>query len=233
MRFKLLLGIFIIIAIVGLLIFSKQGRDFREKYIDKYMGPVTGFFKGITGRFVKEKPVNRILDINLETSLNGISGQNFDVQNLNFDAGLSYDSAIIAGQTVNIRDDKTINFKVVGMTGTIQMLGNNKMKIIGESSSVEINGIAFSPQSKKDKIDFSLTGTPTSFSLNNIEKDTMTFSGISGSLKFKDWPSLALENDKLSIQKFKGTITLGEDTLMIIGKVERASLNGVDLSSKT
>jgi len=229
MRFKLLLGLFIIIAILGLLIFSPQGKSFREKYIDKYTGSITGFFKGVTGRLVKQQPVNRILDINLETGLNAISGQNFDVQNINIDAELLYDSAIIAGQTVNIKD-KTIDFKAVGMTGTIQMLGDNKMKIIGESSSVEVNGIVLSPQSKKDKIDFSLTGTPTSFSLNNIEKDTMTFSGISGTLKFKDWSPLALENDKLIIQKFKGTITLDEDTLMIIGKVEKASLNGVDLS---
>jgi len=230
MRFKLLLGLFIIIAIIGLLIFSQQGRSFREKYLDPYVGPVTGFFKGITGRFVKQQPVNRTLDIILETDLNGISGQNFDVQNLNLDAELLYDSVIVSGQNINVKDSKTIDFKTVGMSGTVQMLGNNKIKIIGESLSVEVNDIVFSPQSNKDKIAFSLSGTPNSFSLNNIEKDTMTFSGISGTLKFKDWSPLALENDNLNIREFKGTIMLDGDTLMIIGKVEKASLNGVDLS---
>ncbi len=77
-----------------------------------------------------------------------------------------------------------------------------------------------------------MTGTPTSFSLDNIEKDAMTFPDISGTLKFKDWSPLALENDNLNIQKFKGTITLGENTLLITGKIEKASLNGVDLSLK-
>ena len=230
MRFKLLLGLFIIIAITGLLIFSKQGRSFREKYLDPLMGPVTGFFKGITGRFVKQPSANRTLDISLETELNTISSQSFDVQNLNLDVELSYDSVTIADQTVNIKDDKNIDFKTFSMLGTVQMLGDNKMKIIGESLSIEVNGIIFSPQSNKEKIEFSLTGTPTKFSLNNIERDTMTFSGISGTLKFKDWSPLALENDKLSIQKFKGTISLSEDTLVITGKIEKASLNGVDLS---
>ena len=230
MRFKLLLGIFIIIAIVGLLIFSEQGRNFREKYIDPTLGPVTGFFKDITGQLIKQPPVNRTLNINLETDLYAISGQNFDVQNINLDANLLYDSITIAGQVVNIKDDKTIDFKAVDMSGTVQMLGDNKMKIIGESVSVEINGIVFSPQSNENKIEFSSTGTPTSFSLNNIEKDTMTFSGISGTLKFKDWSPLALENDNLNIQKFKGTISLVGDTLTIMGKIEKASLNGVDLS---
>jgi len=226
MRFKLLLGLFIIIAIIGLLIFSPQGRSFREKYL----GPVTGFFKGITGRLIKQQPVNRTLDIMLETDLNVLSGQNFDVQNFNLDVKLFYDSVVVSGQNINVKDSKTIDFKTTGMSGTVQMLGDNKIKIIGESLSVEVNGIVFSPQSNKDKIEFTLTGTPESFSLNNIEKDTMTLSGISGTLRFKDWSPLALENDNLNIQRFKGTIVLDEDTLMITGKVEKASLNGVDLS---
>jgi len=230
MRFKLVLGILIIIAIIGLLTFSPQGRSFREKYLDKYIGPVTGFFKGITGQLIKQQPANRTLDIMLETGLNAISGQNFDLQNFNFDVELLYDSVVVGGQNINVKDSEIIDFKTTGMSGTIQMLGDNKMKIIGESLSVEANGIVFSPQSEKDKISFTLAGTPTSLSLDNIEKDAMTFPDISGTLKFKDWPPLALENDNLNIQKFKGTITLGEDTLMIIGKVEKASLNGVDLS---
>jgi len=230
MRFKLLLGVFIIIAIIGLLIFSQQGRSFREKYVDKYIGSVTGLFKGVTGRFIKQQPANRTLDIILETDLNGIAGQNFDVQNFDLDAELLYDSVVIAGQNINVKDSRTIDFKTISMSGTVQILGDNKMKIIGESLSVEANGIIFSPQSDKDKIDFSLTGTPTIFSLNNIEKDGITLSPISGTLKFKDWSPLALENDNLNIQKFKGTITLYEDTLTIMGKIEKASLNGVDLS---
>ena len=230
MRFKLLLGLFIIIAIIGLLIFSQQGRSFREKYLDKYIGPVTGFFSGITGRFIKQQPVNRTLDITLETDLNVLSGQNFDLQNFNLDVELLYDSVVVADQNINVKDSKTIDFTTTGMSGTVQMLGNDKMKIIGESLSIEANGIVFSPQSDKDKIEFSLTGTPVSFSLNNIEKDTMTLSGIFGTLKFKDWSPLALENDNLNIQKFKGTILLDGDTLMITGKIEKASLNGVDLS---
>jgi len=230
MRFKLLLGIFIIIAIVGLLIFSSQGRSFREKYLDPYIGSVTGLFKGVTGRFIKQQPANRTLDIMLETDLNGISGQNFDVQNFDLDVKLLYDSVLIAGQNINVKDDKTIDFKTIGMLGTIQILGDNKMKIIGESLSVEVNEILFSPQSNNNKIDFSLVGTPKSFSLNNIEKETMVLSSISGTLKFKDWSPLALDNDNLNIQKFKGTITLDGDTLVIAGKIEKASLNGVDLS---
>jgi hypothetical protein len=233
MRFKLLLGIFIIIAIAGLLIFSQQGKNFREKYLDKYIGSVTGLFKGVTGKFIKQQSANRTLDIIFETDLNSVSGQNLDVQNLDVDAELIYDSAIIAGQNINIKDDKVIDFKTAGMSGAIQILGDNKMKIIGESLSVEINGITFSPQSTKDKIEFSLIGEPKTFTLNNVEKDTMSFSGISGTLNFKNWPSLALENDNLNIQKFKGTITLNKDTLTITGKVEKASLNGVDLNLKT
>ena len=169
MRFKLVLGLFIIIAIAGLLIFSKQGRSFRERYLDKYIGPATGLFKGITGKLVKQQPANRTLDIMLETDLNALSGQNFDVQNFNLEAELFYDSVVVANQNINVKDGKEIDFRSTGMSGTIQMLGNNKMKIIGESLTVEVNGIVFSPQSNENKISFSLTGTPESFALNNLK----------------------------------------------------------------
>ncbi len=228
MRFKLLLGIFIIIAIIGLLIFSKQGRSFRENYLDRYIGPVTGFFKDITGRFVKQQPINRTLDVTVETDFNVLSGQSFDVQNLNLEAELSYDSVLVSN--LMLKNSKTIDFKTVGMLGTIQILGGNKMKIIGESLSVEINDMTFSPQSNKEKVDFSLVGTPISFSLNNIEKDQIIFSGASGTLKVKDLGPLPLEGDKLILQKFRGTVSLDDDILTITGKVERASLGKIDFS---
>jgi len=228
MRFKLLLGLFIIIAIAGLLIFSEQGSNFREKYLDPYLGPVTGFFKGITGKLIKQQPVNRTLDITLETSFNALSGQIFDVQDFNLDVELYYDSAIISD--LILKDSKAINFKTVGMSGTIQMLGDNKMKIIGEALSVEIEGMAFAPKPNKEKIDFSLVGIPVSFSLDNIERDQIIISGAQGTLRVKDLGPLPLEGDRLDLQKFKGQISLGDNTLLLVGQVEKANLKGIDLS---
>ncbi len=228
MRLKLLLGLFIIIVILGLLIYSPQGRDFRIKYLDPYMGPVTGFFKGITGRLVKQQPVNRTLDITLETDFNALSGQNFDVQNFNLDVELDYDSATISDLV--LKDSKTASFKATGMSGTIQMLGDNKMNIVGDAPSVEIGGIGFSPKPNKEKIAFSLVGTPISFSLGNIGKDQIEISGADGTVTVKDLGPLPLEGDKLTMQKFQGTISLSDDILKMTGKVERANLKGIDLS---
>jgi Fe-S cluster assembly iron-binding protein IscA len=230
MHWKLLLGLFIIIGIAGLLMFSERGRNFREKYLDKYVKPIGSYLKGITGRFVKQKPINRTLDITLETDFFAVYGQEFEIEENALDFKFVYDTVSIDDQSINLRGDKTIEFKTDSMSGSFIIDGDGRVRVYGEASSIEINDLIFTPEAKEGKIEFSLVGSPTSFSLFDVEKSSMTLSGISGTLKFEDWSPLALENDDFFVQNFKGNIKLDEGSLIISGKVEKARLNGIDLS---
>jgi len=233
MNWKILLSLFIIIAITGLLIFSERGRSFREKYLDKYLRTISGYFKGITGIFKKTVDVNRTLDVTITASSNVLHGKRFNLEGNSFDGELKYETVSVSGQNINVKGSDNIKFSVIGMTGSISIDGDGKMIISGEAKSVGFDGIVLTPKSEKEMVEFSLIGTPTSLSLNNFEVDTLILSGASGLLKLNDWSPLALENDNLDISYFKGDITQVGNSITLSGRVGKISLNGVDLSLKT
>ncbi|MDI6825659.1 MAG: hypothetical protein QMD36_00470 [Candidatus Aenigmarchaeota archaeon] len=228
MNWKVLLALFIIIAITGLLIFSDKGRDFREKYLDKYVRSVGNFFKGITGKFSKPYP-NNTFEFSLTTNPSILDGQNFDVEAVNFDGTLKYDSITVSGQKISVKDGKNIVLKTSGMVGTISIDANNIMRISGQSALVEINGLIFSPKDGEKVVDFSVTGKPVEYVLSNVYKEDLVFTGVSGMLKLKDLPPLALEKDNLSLKNFLGEIKQDKDSLTMTGKIEKATLNGINL----
>lgn len=232
MNWKILLSLFIIIAITGLLIFSERGISFREKYLDKYLKTISGYFKGITGMFKKTVAVNRTLDVTISASSNILHGKNFDIEGNSFEGELKYETVSISGQNINVKGSDKIKFSVIGMTGSISIDGNGKMIISGEAKSVGFDGIVLTPKSEKEMVEFSLIGTPTSLSLNNFEVDRLILPGTSGLLKLNDWSPLALENDNLDISYFKGDIKQEDNSITLSGRVEKISLNGVDLSLK-
>lgn len=232
MSWKILLTLFIVIAITGLLVFSGKGRSFREKYLDKYLGTISGYFKGVTGFFKKRVDVNRTLDVTITASSNVLYGKNFDLEGNSFDGELKYETVSVGGQNINVKGNDKIKFNVNGMTGSISIDASGKMIISGQARSVEFDSIVINSKSEKEMIDFSLTGTPTSFSLDNIEIDRLVLSGTSGLLRLSDWSPLALENDNLDISYFKGYIEQVDNSITVSGKVGEISLNGVDLSLK-
>ena len=115
------------------------------------------------------------------------------------------------------------------MTSTIAIDMNNVMSISGQSNSVELNGIVFSPKTGEKTVEFSLIGKPEKYSITNLYKDKITLSGAAGLLKLKEWSPLTLKGDILEITNFLGTIEKDNDSLIMTGKVEKVRLNGVEL----
>lgn len=231
MGWKILLALCIIIAVAGLLIFSPQGRELREKYLDKYIKTVGSYLTSIKSRFIKPKPINRTLDITVTIDSSNIRGQEFEADGNSFDAKLSYDSIFLGEQKINVEDGE-VEFKTDSMTGSISIDTNGKFRVSGQAKSVKLNDITFTPKSEKEEIEFSFIGTPISFSLSNLAKDRMILSGVSGTLSLQKWSPLALENDDLDILNFLGSIEQDDETVIITGKAEKVTLNGVDLSLK-
>lgn len=230
MRWKILLTLFIILGITGLLIFTQKGRDFKEKYLDKYIQKVGSFFSGITGKFIKRPEVNRTLQLTVETDPNLSRGLDFQLEGLSFKGELIYDSVSVGGQNINIKDDNEIVFRTDAMSGSVSIDDNGKMRISGQAPSIELNNMVFTPKSAEEKVEFYLVGSPVTFSLDNVEKDRLMFSGISGSLRLKEWSPLELDHDELDIRFFKGNIEQGKNSTVISGRAEKVTLNGVDLS---
>jgi hypothetical protein len=230
MNWKVILALFIIIGITGLLIFSDKGKDFRQKYLDKYIKTVGNFFSGITGKFKFTKPYpNNTFECSLTANSDILKSQNFDVTSVNFDGTLEYNSITINNQNINMKEANNIELKVNNMAGTISIDSNNIITISGQSAYVELNGLIFSPKNGEKVIDFSVLGKPVEYVMNNLYKENLIFTGVTGLLKLKDLSPLALKNDNLSLKNFLGEIKQDKDSLTMSGKIEKARLNGIDL----
>lgn len=232
MRWKLWLVLFIIVGITGLLLFSEKGREFNQQYLSKYTKIIGDYLERITGRFKRPETLNRTLQTTLTTSPDVLRMIEFDLSKKAFAAEIIYETVHVGDQNIRVKGEDEIEFQTEIMTGTISFDDTGRMSISGKGSSVELNGILFTPNTGEEKVEFILVGTPTSFSLNDVENDRMILSGASGLLRLSDWSPLSLDNDNLDISYFKGDLTLEDDSLTISGKVEKISLNGVDLSLK-
>ncbi len=228
MNWKILLTLFIIVAITGLLFFSDKGKGLKEKYLDKYITIAGNFFKGITSKFKGPKTYpNNTFEATITATSDIFNGQTIETENTGFTGKLEYDTVIVSG--MNLKFSKEIEFKTDSMTGTIIIDTDNTMRISGQSSDIELNGIVFSPKTGEKTVDFSLVGKPIEYTMTNLYKDSMTLSGVSGLLKLKEWSPLTLKGDTLEIRNFLGTVEQTDDSLTISGKVEKVRLNGVDL----
>ena len=233
MNWKILLSLFIIIAITGLLIFSEKGIDFRKKYLDPHLKTVGSYFKGVTNIFKRQQTINRTLEITIKSSSNILRGQNFDLEGKSFNGELKYENVLVSGQPINVKGSDEIKFSVNGMTGSISIDPGGKMKISGQARSVEFDSIVINSKSEKEMIDFSLVGIPMIFSLTNIEVEKMILSGASGLLRVGDSFPVDLDNDKVDITNFKGDIEQEGNSVTISGKAEKLSVDNIDLTLRT
>ena len=234
MNWKIILALFIIVGITGLLLFSEKGRDFKDRYLGKYIQTLTGYFSRYTGKIITPPKVNRTLSVNIKVSSSGLKGQEFILSGNPFKIKLKYDSVSIGSQNIKLKDSDVIYFNTESMTGIVTFDQDSKMIVSGNAGLVELNGLIFSPPINDKTVNFNLVGFPSSFSIANFEVDKLVLSDISGLLILGDWSPLSLrQSDKLDIYNLKGSIQQDEDSIIIIGNVERISLNGVDLSLKT
>jgi len=239
MNWKILLSLFIIIAITGLLIFSEKGKSIRETYLDKYLkpisNPISGYFKGITGKFIKSKSVNRTLDMQITLDSVNLQGQEFTLNGNSFEGVLNLGSVSVSDQDINLKESPQANFVINGIQGTILFYPSGEVKISGTANSIELNGILFTSKidnNKQKPAQFLISGIPMTFSIDGIDKDTMTLPEVKGTLRLADWSPLALNNDNLNIVNFLGSIQKDQESTVIVGKVGEVILNGVSLVLK-
>ncbi|MCX6822054.1 MAG: hypothetical protein NTW30_04730 [Candidatus Aenigmarchaeota archaeon] len=230
MNWKITLTLFIIVAVAALLFFSNQGKDLKQKYLDKYITIAGNFFKGVTGKLKGPRTYpNNTFEATITSTSDIFKGQNFDIENIGFNGKLEYNTITIGGQNINVKDNNEVEFNTDSMTGTIMIDTDNVMRISGQSTSVELNGIVFSPKTGEKTVEFSLVGKPVEYTMTNFYKEKITLSGVSGLLTLKDWSPLTLKGDSLEITNFLGTVEQTDSSLTITGKVEKVRLNNVDL----
>jgi len=228
MNWKILLSLFIIFTIAGLLMFSPRGKQFKEKYLTDYISKTADLVKNVPEEitFKKVDPEDKF-NILITTEQSTIDGYSFNINENNVEAEMIYESILLDGQQITTKNTDKVIFKADNMKGTVSF-ENGKIRISGASDSIEVNNIAF--VSDNGPINFDVVGTPVSYNINGITKNSMKFSNIVGLITLGTWSPLSLQNDELEIQYFDGSLSLNEDVLSINGRAYKAKLNNVDLS---
>ena len=208
--------------------FSPRGKQFKEKYLTDYISKTADLVKNVPEEitFKKVDPEDKF-NILITTEQSTIDGYSFNINENNVEAEMIYESILLDGQQITTKNTDKVIFKADNMKGTVSF-ENGKIRISGASDSIEVNNIAF--VSDNGPINFDVVGTPVSYNINGITKNSMKFSNIVGLITLGTWSPLSLQNDELEIQYFDGSLSLNEDVLSINGRAYKAKLNNVDLS---
>ncbi|MBL7170365.1 MAG: hypothetical protein ISS48_05095 [Candidatus Aenigmarchaeota archaeon] len=225
-NWKAILSLFIIFAIVGLLVFSPKGK----RIVGNTTAPIGSFLKTITGKITRsgEKVESRKLDIILtDISPYSLGDIEISINGDDFEGKLNYEMISLLDSEIRF-DNKEVNVQTRSLIGSIDFFRNSNMKITGKTDSLKLNSMEIT----KPDIDFLIVGEPVSYEIENIEKDKLVFSSISGSLKCSQLTggTLMLSNDQLELINFDGSIKQGEGSVTISGQVDKMRLNGVEIS---
>ncbi len=207
---------------------SPKGKEFKEKYLTGYMSKTGDLIRNLPEKITFKKVASEDkFDILVTTEQSSIDGFFFNIDEDNIEVEIIYESISLDDQQISTRNTDKVIFRADQMKGSVTF-EQGKLELSGSSDLVEVNNIVLS--SDNGPIKFDVVGIPVSYNINGITKNSMKFSDIVGLIKLGTWAPLSLQNDKLEIEYFDGSLNLDEDVLSVDGRAYKAKLNNVDLS---
>jgi hypothetical protein len=216
MRWKLILAVLVIIAIIAAIFFTQTGLS------------VLGFLKdriSETSSFIFRTPPGNAFPVVVTVDLkdkNSFYGQSYSVSDSTFTATSEYSSIQVDDGKETLADN-TANIILKKFSGTFEITSSGILRLSGNANYIKINDNERTRENPY-KIDIEATTldcTPCSFVLENLVS-SMSFPSISGEVKkLKADGSVDqikyLTNEKLDIQNFNGVFQLTNDTLILTG----------------
>ena len=207
MRGKLVLAVFLILGIIFLLFFTKQGTFFVNFLKDKIPGTFSSFLAFI------QKPSGKYFSFLLELNKNSLVGE-FEAINSTFFARTEEMKIFVNGMPINIPKDSILRIE----DGQGSFTFSEKIKVKLNAKKIYVNEITFGPSDLK--IEFEISASR--FVIGGIKKDLISFSGLSGKLQqlAEDGSiiqTLNLENEEVKIENFFGTVKFEKDLAYLQG----------------
>jgi len=206
MHWKVLLAAMLIIAICGLLLVTPIG----QKYTENIRALLTKNVGALTSVILRQKPSSPFT-IYLSASKESFYGQNFKVTNASVSITGDYQSIKVGDQSLTLKSSKKVNANVQNTNGVFEMLGNGNVRVSANSDYLEIDDYIFS-SGKLMKIEVEMA--PSTFSVNPIIADKITFSSVTGEIKRLGETNIntaSMSSSNLEIKSFSGYLKM-EDT---------------------
>ena len=232
MNWRGILSIIVIVAIVGLIIFSPKGQEYHGEYTSKYTKPLGSFITGFTTKLGGNKTGSSEDSGKLEIQLKNVDCANFkdvdfDVRDKTLNFEMNYEIVKFLGTEFSF-SNPVIDVKMDNLFGKVSFFPNGKMKIEGETSYLRLNDLSFN----KPDTEVMFVGEATRFYMSDVSERNMIFSSVDGSLSWSGLGSIPalLSNDHLELKDFKGSIVGSNGTVDLYGTVDSIRLNGVEIS---
>jgi len=215
MNWKALVAVVVVLAILGFLAMTEQGRQYAT-----FLGKGVG---SIVGSVLKVYPTE---SFNFELKLNkeDIYGQSFS---------LSGSGLTISGQGNSIKmDNKVWTLASGGIDMEMSGDGSFVLTVDGKASlNINAKTLRFGDISASDvKVEAELA--PTAFSLSNVKNDKIVLSSVSGTVsKLFDSTTVTADFTKsnLEIDNFSGSVYLENQTVTLSGTATGITINGKNI----
>jgi hypothetical protein len=214
MKWKLLVAIFVVFAILGLLFFTEQGKKYAislGSLTRSLITPVGNFI----GSFLKiplEKEFNLELNLNREA----IYGQTFSFSG--FEASGKILSLKMDGKTWEIGENVKIG---LAGEGEISIGNDGMLKLKANANLLQFDSL------KTNNVKIEMEMIPENFSVNDAKADLLNMSSASGnaSKKLGDIEvKVDFEKANLEIENFLGKIEF-EENLRLVGTANNMEIN--------
>jgi len=217
MKWKLLVAVAVVLAVLGFLFFTEEGRKYAIS-----LGSLTRSFTSTVGNFVGSfVKISSGNGFGLELNLNkeAIYGQSFSFSNSGFEASGRILSLKIDGKTWEI-----------GEKVKVELVGNGKISI-GNDGRLALNvdtNLLKLDSWKTSNVKVEMEMIPDNLLMNNAKADLINTTSASGNVNKKlDEIEVKVDLNKanLEVENFFGTIEL-KDKLKLSGTATNIEING-------
>lgn len=229
MRWKVLLSLFVIIALVGLLLTTDVGRVYADFLRIRAGEAISGLQKYIP--FFPRQPLGQSFEIILTADKGAFYGQVYALTNSSFSASGVRKSDVRVGNVLLSKIGVECEVGVESMRGKFDYTVDGVVKLSGSSSGVVVDGVKYAPTDKDLGFEFELV--PLSMQLTGIEQDRLLLESVTGSIERlkEDGGVKSTENlyaERLEISGFVGYMKLEATTVVLRGWVN--SVKGQNFS---
>lgn len=202
MKWKSFLAVILIIAILALLYFSPQGRNY------------SSFLSNIVGNVVSIFSSKETFAFSLSTSKIAFEGKALNMPNSSFE--IKGTSNYVKIQDVTGFSPGSVDLKVSNFKGVAEIT-ETSIRVNGEASRIELNSVVFITD-RSVMVEAEVTSD--SYSLNSIFQESLDFDSLTGQFRRVSEDktvTVDVSNEKVTIKNFAGNLQINEGEASLVG----------------
>ena len=207
MKYKLVLAVVLVLAIVGLIFVTDLGQPIGN-FLSGNLGGLTSLFTG-----GNKGPG---FGINLKVNSESLYGQTFKISNSTIKLTGIPTVAKLNDQTLSFKEFQVVDMTIGNFKGNVVFNKDGSFGIVGETNYVEMDNFVFSSDKPKN---IQLNVGSNSLSIDSFNSDKIALASASGSVDrvMNEKVDSASFDGKLEVNYFVGSMKLTDNSAEFLG----------------